>query len=115
MLGVATLGLLVNLASAAVLREGGETNANVRAAAAHVAADAAGSMGAIIAGLMVWKLGWNRADPVMSIAISILILWSSWRLVREAVGRADGRLATRHRPSAHREDDRRDPGRRRGP
>ena len=86
MLGVATLGLLVNLASAAVLREGGETNANVRAASAHVAADAAGSMGAIIAGLLVWKLGWNLADPVMSIAISILVLWSAWRLVREAVG-----------------------------
>jgi len=86
MLGVATLGLLVNLTSAAVLRGGAQTNANVRAAAAHVAADAAGSVGAIIAGLLVWQFGWDRADPVMSIVISVLILWSAWKLVREAVG-----------------------------
>jgi cobalt-zinc-cadmium efflux system protein len=81
---VATLGLLVNLASAAVLSGAGRTNPNVRAAAAHVAADAAGSVAAMIAGLLVW-LGWNRADPVMSIFISVLILWSAWKLAREAL------------------------------
>lgn len=85
MLVVATLGLLVNLLSAAVLSRAGRTNANVRAAAAHVAADAAGSVAAIIAGLLVWGLGWDRADPVVSILISLLILWSAWRLIREAV------------------------------
>lgn len=86
MLGVAAFGLVVNLTSAAILRSGGgHANANVRAAAAHVAADAMGSVGAIVAGLLVWRFGWNRADPVMSVGISILILWSAWKLVREAV------------------------------
>ena len=85
MLIVAAVGLVLNLISGAILSGGGELNANVRAAAAHVAADAAGSVAAILAGLAVWAFGWNRADPIISMAISLLILWSAWRLVREAV------------------------------
>lgn len=84
MMLVAALGLTVNLISARVL-SGATSNANVRAAAAHVAADAAGSVGAIAAGLVVVLFGWNIADPVVSIAISLLILWGAWRLVRDAI------------------------------
>jgi cobalt-zinc-cadmium efflux system protein len=85
MLVVAALGLVLNLISAAVLAGSGQSNANVRAAAAHVAADAAGSVAAILAGVAVWAFGWNIADPIMSTAISLLILWSAWKLVRESV------------------------------
>lgn len=85
MLAVATVGLVLNLVSAKLLTQGGESNANVRAAAAHVAADAAGSVAAILAGVAVWAFGWNIADPVISIIISVLILWSAWRLVRESL------------------------------
>jgi cobalt-zinc-cadmium efflux system protein len=85
MLIVAAIGLGLNLISARVLSHEGETNANVRAAAAHVAADAAGSVAAILAGLAVWTLHWDRADPVMSILISVIILWSAWKLVRESL------------------------------
>jgi cobalt-zinc-cadmium efflux system protein len=85
MLCVAAVGLVLNLISARVLSGAGASNANVRAAAAHVAADAAGSVAAILAGLAVWVLHWERADPVMSILISIIILWSAWKLVREAL------------------------------
>lgn len=85
MLVVAFVGLVLNLVSARLLAAG-ESNANVRAAAAHVAADAAGSVAAILAGVAVWVLKWNVADPIISVLISILILWSAWKLVREAVG-----------------------------
>jgi cobalt-zinc-cadmium efflux system protein len=67
------------------LSSGAESNANVRAAAAHVMADAAGSVAAIIAGALVLAFGWNLADPILSMLISLLILWSAWRLIRESV------------------------------
>ena len=85
LLVVATLGLIVNLVAAVVLAGAGRSNANVRAAAANVAADAVGSVAAIVAGALVWGLHWNLADPIISIVISGLILWSAWKLVREAV------------------------------
>lgn len=85
MLIVAAIGLVLNLISASILSGAGKTNANVRAAAAHVAADAAGSVAAIIAGVAVWAFGWYLADPIVSSAISLLILWSAWKLIREAV------------------------------
>jgi cobalt-zinc-cadmium efflux system protein len=81
---VAALGLAVNLIAAVILTRG-RPNANVRAAAAHVAADAVGSVAALLAGAAVLLFGWTRADAIASIAISLLILWSAWRLVKEAV------------------------------
>src|SRR5262249_37498100 len=61
-------------------------NLNLRAAFLHVAGDAIGSIGAIFAGLamLVWK--WYPADPLISILGSFLILYSSWRLLRDSVG-----------------------------
>ncbi len=86
MMTVAVVGLMVNLASAWVLSRGGDGhNANTRAALAHVLADAAGSVAAIAAGAAVTFLGWNRADPAISVLMSGLILWGAWRLVRETV------------------------------
>lgn len=86
MMTVAAVGLVVNLASAWVLSRGGDGhNANTRAALAHVLADAGGSVAAIAAGAAVTFLGWNRADPAISVAMSGLILWGAWRLVSETV------------------------------
>lgn len=85
MLLVAGLGLLLNLLSAWLLSRDQRSNANVRAAAAHVAADALGSVAAIVAGLLVLFLGWNLADPIVSILISLLILWGAWKLIRDAL------------------------------
>lgn len=82
---VATLGLLVNLASAWVLGSGDRHNANTRAALAHVLSDAAGSVAAMVAGALVTWVGWRRADPIASFAISALILWGAWRLLRGSV------------------------------
>lgn len=87
LLGVAFVGLLVNLASAWVLSRGSEAqNANTRAALAHVVSDAAGSVAAMVAGgLIAWK-GWRWSDPLVSVAISLLVLRSAWRLLAETAG-----------------------------
>ncbi|MAJ61607.1 MAG: hypothetical protein CBC48_17665 [bacterium TMED88] len=68
-----------------ILHRGAQDNLNVRGAFLHVLTDALGSLGAIASGLCIWLFGWSWADPVTSLAISVLILVSAWRLVREAL------------------------------
>jgi cobalt-zinc-cadmium efflux system protein len=85
LLGFATIGLLGNLAAAWALGGGGAAhNANTRAALAHVIYDALGSVAAMAAGVFVLVFGWNRADPLISLGLALLILWSAWTLVRQA-------------------------------
>jgi cobalt-zinc-cadmium efflux system protein len=84
MLGVAFLGLLVNLVGALLLRGHAGENLNLRGAYLHVLGDLLGSLGTILAGVIILSTGWHPADPVISILIAVLILVSAWRLVREA-------------------------------
>jgi cobalt-zinc-cadmium efflux system protein len=86
MLAIASLGLAVNLAALGMLWSGRRHDLNVRGAWLHVAGDALGSVGAITAGALVLAFGWTWADPVASLLISGLVLWSAWSLLREAVG-----------------------------
>ena len=84
MLAVALIGLVVNVVAAGILSRAGD-NLNVRAALRHVFADLAGSVGVAIAALVVLTTGWERADPVAGMAIGVLILGSSWSIVRDSV------------------------------
>lgn len=81
---VAVIGLLVNLLVAWILSQG-EQNLNIRAALLHVMGDVLGSLAAIIAGAVIWLTGWTPIDPLLSIFIGSLILFSSVRLLREAL------------------------------
>jgi cobalt-zinc-cadmium efflux system protein len=83
-LAVAALGLAFNLASGAVLLRAG-SSLNVRAAMRHVFADAASSVGVIVAALAILAFGWRSADPIASLVIAVLILLSAWSIVRESV------------------------------
>jgi cobalt-zinc-cadmium efflux system protein len=87
MLLVAIAGLVANAVSAWVLMRGGghQDNLNIRGAFLHVIGDMLGSVGAIIAALIMLATGWYLADPILSAGIGILILWSSWKLMRESV------------------------------
>jgi cobalt-zinc-cadmium efflux system protein len=87
MLVVAIAGLGANAASAWVLMRGGghESNLNTRGAFLHVVGDMLGSIGAIVAALVMLATGWYLADPILSAGIGGLILWSSWRLLKESV------------------------------
>jgi cobalt-zinc-cadmium efflux system protein len=84
MLGVATLGLGVNIIGALLLHSHAHDNLNVRGAYLHVLGDLLGSVGAIAAGVIVLTTGWTPADSIISVVIALLILFSAWKLVREA-------------------------------
>lgn len=81
---VATGGLAINLISAWILHGRHEVDLNMRGAWLHVLSDALGSLGAIIAGALMWLYGWYAADALFSALIGVLIVWSSWRLIRES-------------------------------
>jgi cobalt-zinc-cadmium efflux system protein len=85
MLAVALLGLIVNLVAAGILTRAGKGNLNVQAALRHVFADLAGSIGVAAAALVVLATGWEQADPVAGMAIGVLILASSWSIVRDSM------------------------------
>lgn len=84
MLGIASGGLVVNLVAMLILAGGRNAGMNLRGAWLHVLSDALGSVGAMVAGVLVWKLGWRLADPVVSIVIAALIVRSAWGLLSEA-------------------------------
>ncbi|MCG6974854.1 MAG: cation diffusion facilitator family transporter [Acidiferrobacterales bacterium] len=83
-ISVALLGLVINAIVAALLHRGEQT-LNVRGAMLHVIGDLLGSVAALIAGLVVYSTGWTPIDPILSLFICALILFSSVRLLREAV------------------------------
>jgi len=81
---VAAGGLIINLICARLLHYDRHDDLNMRGAWLHVVSDALGSLGAIVAGVLIAVLGWNVADPIISIMIAVLIVWSSWHLMRDA-------------------------------
>lgn len=96
MMAVAAGGLVINLAGLLILRGGRDESLNVRGAWLHVLTDMLGSLQALVAGGLIWWLGWNWADPVASVLIGLLVVYSSWTLLAESVGvlmqRAPGRI-----------------------
>ena len=84
MLIVATAGLVVNIIAFVVLHGGDRDNLNIRAAALHVAGDLLGSVAAIIAALVIIRTGWMPIDPILSVAVAMLILRSAWALVKRS-------------------------------
>ena len=84
MIVVASGGLIVNLACAWLLHGEHHDDLNVHGAWLHIMGDALGSVGAIIAGVLMSVYGWYQADAVFSAAIALLIIWSSWHLIRES-------------------------------
>jgi cobalt-zinc-cadmium efflux system protein len=85
MMVVAVFGLVVNIAAAVILHAGHHHNLNVRGAFLHVLSDAIGSVGAIAAGLIMLSTGWYLADPLISVFIGALILFSSWSLIKDSL------------------------------
>jgi cobalt-zinc-cadmium efflux system protein len=85
MLSVATVGLVVNLVSLAVLHRGRVESLNVRGAYLEVLADALGSVAVIVAALVIMVTGWTPADIVASAVIGVLVLPRAWHLLREAL------------------------------
>jgi cobalt-zinc-cadmium efflux system protein len=81
---IAFLGLVVNVVVAAVI-SGGERTLNARAALVHVLGDLLGSIAALISGAVIHFTGWLPVDPILSLAIAVLILVSTLSLLRDAL------------------------------
>lgn len=83
-IALAGIGLIVNAGSSVLVGRVAGSSLNMRAAFLHLASDAAGSLGAMVAGVSI--VAWNllRADPAISLAIGSLVLSGAWRLLRDA-------------------------------
>ncbi len=86
---IATIGLVVNLVVAFVLRghnhEHAQEDINVHSAFLHVVGDAVSSFGVIVAAIIIWRTGWMVVDPIVSVLIGLLIIASSWRVTRASL------------------------------
>jgi cobalt-zinc-cadmium efflux system protein len=85
MLAVAVLGLLVNAVGALILSRSERESLNLQGAMRHLVADVLGSAGAIAAAGIIVLTGWRYADPIVSVLIGLLILASSWTLLRDSL------------------------------
>lgn len=81
---VAIGGLLTNIVCAWILHGRHEIDLNMRGVWLHVMSDALGSVAAIVSGVLMSLYGWYQADPLFSAIIALLIVWSSWALIRES-------------------------------
>jgi len=85
MLAVAAAGLIVNVAAFWIIHGGDKDNLNLASAAAHVMGDILGSAATIAAALVILLFGWTIADPVLSLLVALLILKSSWSIIRKSM------------------------------
>jgi len=85
MLLVALVGLAVNVVAASILMRAAGESLNVQAALRHVFADLASSVGVAIAAIVILLTGWEQADPIAGMAIALLILASTWSILRDSV------------------------------
>ncbi|MBR7796457.1 cation diffusion facilitator family transporter [Agaribacter marinus] len=86
MMIIAVIGFIVNIIVAWMLMRGdSEDNLNIKSALLHVLGDLLGSVGAIVAGILILLFGWNIADPIASVIVAILILISGFRVTKESI------------------------------
>ena len=84
LLGIAVIGLVVNLICFAVLHGGDREDLNLRGALWHVAGDLLGSLAAIIAAIIIIKTGWMPIDPILSMLVAILVLVAGVRITKQS-------------------------------
>jgi len=84
LLGVAAMGFVANLVAVVILHRDHQHSLNQKGAYLHVFGDLLGSVGTIVAGIIVLVTGWMLADPLISVVIGGLVLVSAWRLVKES-------------------------------
>lgn len=83
-MAVATVGIVINAATAMLFARGRKGDINVRGAYLHMMADAAVSAGVVAAGALIWWTGERWIDPATSLAVAAIILWGTWGLLVES-------------------------------
>lgn len=84
MLFIAFIGLSVNIVSISILHGSHKDNMNIRGVFYHLISDAVSSIGIILAAIVILLTGWNLIDPLVSLLISILILYWAWGILKES-------------------------------
>ncbi len=87
-IAVASLGVLINTATAFLFYSGQKQDLNIRGAFLHMAADAGVSLGVVVAGVLIMAMGWVWIDPVISLVIAAVILAGTWSLLRDSINLA---------------------------
>lgn len=82
---VAAVGVVINFATALFFRKGGKKDLNVKGAFLHMAMDALVSVGVVISGIVIKYTGWNIIDPIIGLAIAVIIFISTWNLLKESL------------------------------
>lgn len=82
---VAAIGVVINTATALLFLSGRKDDLNIKGAFLHMAADAAVSAGVVVAGLVIAATGWHLLDPLISIAIAVLVLLAGWGLLKDSL------------------------------
>ncbi len=85
MIGVAAIGLIVNLGIVLGLHGDHHHDLNIRAAWIHMLGDAVSTAGIIVGGVLIHYTGWLRVDPIISALIAIMIVWSAWDIIKESM------------------------------
>ena len=85
LIGVGVIAVVINVVTALLVRRGAEHDLNIRSAFLHLMGDVLSTVGAVIAGVIIRFTDWNWLDPLVSVLIGVLILWSAWSIVRESV------------------------------
>lgn len=82
---VAAIGVVINTATALMFMRGRKGDINIKGAFLHMAADAVVSAGVVVSGLIINVTGWNILDPIISIAIAIIIIFAGWGLLKDSL------------------------------
>ncbi|MBN1454027.1 MAG: cation transporter [Anaerolineales bacterium] len=85
LIGVGIMAVIINVVTALLVRRGAEHDLNIRSAFLHLMGDVLSTIGAVVAGVIIRYTNWNWLDPLVSVLIGILILWSAWSIIREAL------------------------------
>jgi cobalt-zinc-cadmium efflux system protein len=82
---VAAVGVVINTITALLFASGQKRDLNIRSAFLHMAADAGISLGVVVAGVVIMLKGWLWVDPLISLAIVVIILAGTWSLLRDSI------------------------------
>ncbi len=85
LVGVGLVAFVINLVTALMVKQGSEHDLNMRSAFLHLMGDVLSTVGAVLAGIVIYFTGWNWLDALASVFIGLLILWNAWGILREAV------------------------------
>lgn len=85
LIGVGLLAVIINLVTALLVHRGSESDLNLRSAFVHLMGDVISTVGAVIAGVIIYFTGANWLDPFVSVLIGFLILYNAWGILRDAI------------------------------